>query len=85
MEASRVGGRCRVRKRGRPGALILEVLIRWSHTFIDLSDWPHMSYAKQNLKVQDKDQICSDIEMFIFERTNHDTKTISFGILFLTM
>ena len=44
-----------------------------------------MSYAKQNLKVQDKDQICSDIEMFIFERTNHDTKTISFGILFLTM
>ena len=42
VEASRVIMRCHVRKGGRPGSLILEVLMWWRNTAMYFSDWNHM-------------------------------------------
>ena len=48
VETSRVGVIFRMRSGGRPSALILAVLIQWSHDFIDSSDlYPHVLFLTQ--------------------------------------
>ena len=46
VEASRVGGWCSTRKGGRPGALIILVLMQWSHVYMDLSYCPHLDMVR---------------------------------------
>ena len=65
-EASRVCRQCIVRTGGRLGDWNPLFLIWWIHVFMDFSYWPHMSYAKQNLKVKDK-----YIEDFVNQQGQH--------------
>ena len=47
VEASRVGGWCRVSKGGRHGACIILFLIQWIHDTVDLLYWTHVDMVRQ--------------------------------------
>ena len=78
-----MGGWYSVRTGGRPGTCILAVLIMCSHAFMDFSYFPHNLMLNTTLKYKTNIyktlKIVSDINIFIFKVTNHNTKTIKFS------